>query len=194
MFTICSLYVHHMFTINELHILIQCDTCKIYEKLAPLSQERSHCISSLYVHYMFTISFEKVSILIQESIESKCISLSYTQCDTCKIYKKLAPLTQERSYCIRNRIFLFTICSLYVHYMFTICSVKVSLYKKLYISIHYMFTVCSLYVHYMFTICSLYVHCIFTVCSLYVRYTFTNAGKVSLYRKLVLNSFLKVVS
>ena len=28
--------------------------------------------------------------------------LSYTQSDTYKMYKKLAPLTQERSHCIRN--------------------------------------------------------------------------------------------
>ena len=32
---------------------------------------------------------------------------------------------------------IFTICSLYAHFMFTICSLHV----------HYMFTVCSLYVH-----------------------------------------------
>ena len=87
MFTICSLYVHYMFT-----------------------------ICSLYVHY-------------------KWISLSYTQCDTCKIYKKLAPLTQERSHCIRNCIYLFTICSLYVHYKWISLSYTQSdtckIYKKL---------------------------------------------------------------
>ena len=39
----------------------------------------------------------------------------YTACDTCKTYKKLARLTQERYHCIRNCIYLFT----NVHYMFT---------------------------------------------------------------------------
>ena len=42
---------------------------------------------------------------------------------------------------------MFTICSLYVHYILTIYSL-------------YMFTICSLYITYKYTICSLYVYMI----------------------------------
>ena len=58
---------------------------------------------------------------------------------------------------------IFTIHSLYVHYMFTICPVYV----------HYMFTICPVYVHYMFTVCSLYFCYIFTIYSLYIHNMFT---------------------
>ena len=53
-----------------------------------------------------------------------------------------------------------TICSLYVHHMFTV-------YPQY---VHYMFIVCSLYVHYIFIICLLYVQYMFTTCSLYLEY------------------------
>ena len=53
--------------------------------------------------------------------------------------------------------------SLYVHYMFTICSLYV----------HYMFTICSLYVHYMLTIYRLCIHHMFTIHSLHIHYMFT---------------------
>ena len=61
--------------------------------------------------------------------------------------------------------YILTICSLYIHYMFTICS--------LYMFTTYIFTICSLYTHYIFTICSLYIHHMFTIYSLYVHYILT---------------------
>ena len=69
------------------------------------------------------------------------------------------PATQLLS----TSLYMFTICSLYVHYKFTISSLYV----------HYMFTIRSLYVHYLFTICSLYIHYMFIIYSLYVHYIFT---------------------
>ena len=41
-----------MFTINEFHVLIH-SLSKIYKKMAPLIQERSHCIRNWI--YLFTI-------------------------------------------------------------------------------------------------------------------------------------------
>ena len=66
--------------------------------------------------------------------------------------------------------YMFTICSLYIHYKFTIYSPYI-LYSPY---IHYIFTIYSLYVHYMFTICSLYVHYMFTIYSLPSQFTFLN--------------------
>ena len=69
-----------------------------------------------------------------------------------------------------------TISSLYVHYMFTICSLYNIL--KIYLPYihHYIFTICWLYIHYMFTKCLLYFHHMFTICSLYVHYIFTTCS------------------
>ena len=55
---------------------------------------------------------------------------------------------------------MFTIYSVYIHYIFTIYSQNV----------HYIFTIYSLYIRYTFTIYSLYIHYIFTIYSLYILY------------------------
>ena len=73
---------------------------------------------------------------------------------------------------------MFTICSLYIHYVSTICSRYVLRWEQHTYLLStpvitkwiFKFTICSLYVHYIFTICSLYVHYMFTICSLYVHY------------------------
>ena len=60
---------------------------------------------------------------------------------------------------------MFTICSLYIHYIFTIYSLYIR-----YI-IHYKFAIWSLYGHYIFTIYLPYIHYIFNKCSLYIQFT-----------------------
>ena len=91
---------------------------------------------------------------------------------------------------------MFTIYSLYAHYMFTICSLYVHyMAKKLVAKIyhkritgqftryqiqlvfpkeyaHYTFTISSLYIHNMFNIYSLYDHYMFTIYSSYVYHVF----------------------
>ena len=84
---------------------------------------------------------------------------------------------------------MITTCSLYVHYMFTVCSGSNALFSgnlpvalilvdmiKLHIYIHYIFTIYSLYIQCMITTCSLYVHYIFTIYLLYFYYIFTTGG------------------
>ena len=81
---------------------------------------------------------------------------------------------------------MFTICSLYIHYILTICSLYIyylvcliqveSLRLRQWRRFFYspgIFTICSLYVHYILTIYSLYTHHIFTICSLYTHYELT---------------------
>ena len=84
---------------------------------------------------------------------------------------------------------MFTICSLYVHcivHWMCILFFTNPVYSVYSLYVHYMFTTCSLYVHGMvhwtcilffdspgmFSVCSLYVHYMFTVCSLYGRVYF----------------------
>ena len=70
--------------------------------------------------------------------------------------------------------YMFTVCSLYVHYMFTIYSLYIHYIFTIYsLYIHYIFTIYSLYIHYIFTIYSLYIHYIFTIYSLYIHHIFT---------------------
>ena len=69
---------------------------------------------------------------------------------------------------------LFTIYSLYVHFIFTAYSLHFHYMFTTYsLYIHCIFTICSLYIHYMFTVYSLYIHHMFTICSLYIHYIFT---------------------
>ena len=88
---------------------------------------------------------------------------------------------------------MFTICSLYIHYIFIKCSLcmkdPVSFLRNFlpwsFAALSFIVCWCgklkftsqlsqlSLYVHNMFTICSLFVLYLFTICSLYVHYLFT---------------------
>ena len=86
----------------------------------------------------------------------------------------------------KNLFQILLLYSLYVHYMFTVCSLYVhcivyTLYVHYMLTIYslngqYIFTICSLYIHYMFTIYIHYIHYMFTICSLYVHYMFTTCS------------------
>ena len=65
--------------------------------------------------------------------------------------------------------YLFTICSLFVHY-FIIRSLFVHYLFIICSLFHNSFIICSLFVHYSFIICSLF-HNSFIICSLFVHYS-----------------------
>ena len=98
--------------------------------------------------------------------------------DHVKNYIKVRPPLVSHPFHNRNRLLnfwsVFTICSLYAHYMFTIFSLYIHYMSTLYsLDVHYMFTIWTLFIHNMFIIYSLYIHYTFTVYSLDVHWMFT---------------------
>ena len=99
------------------------------------------------------------------------------------VYENLSNLYLRIVACTVHRVYIhyiftivhymFTICSLYVHYMFAIYSLCI---HHIFTMFHYMFTECSLNVHYILTISSLDLHYMFTIYSLYVHYIFTRCS------------------
>ena len=126
MFTICSLYIHNIFTIYSLHMFI---------------------VWSLYVH--FTIHYTLLT-KINWPPGNKLIENQRTCTVTLCLKLYVHYMFTIYSFYVH---YIFTVCSLYVHYMFTIYFTIYSLYIHYICSLygHYMFTICSLYAHYMFT-------------------------------------------
>ena len=91
--------------------------------------------------------------------------------------------------------YMFTICSVYIHCIFTggsyIRYLAVIYIYIVHLYIHYIFTICTLYVPYIFTVYSLYFHYMFPICSLYVHYMFTTC---SLHVHYYVNSMFTIYS
>ena len=66
-----------------------------------------------------------------------------------------------------------TICTLLVHYLYTICTLSEHQHTICTLLVHYLYTICTLSVHYLHTICILFAHYLYTICTLSVHYLHT---------------------